>query len=84
MARFLHLSDLHVVPEGQLVSGQLDTAGLLRVAIDTLIHRLDAIGPVDAVIVSGDISDDGSAESYEIAGTRAIGAQVACGARQSR
>ena len=67
MARFLHLSDLHVVPEGQLVSGQLDTAGLLRVAIDTLIHRLDAIGPVDAVIVSGDISDDGSAESYEIA-----------------
>jgi 3',5'-cyclic AMP phosphodiesterase CpdA len=67
MARFLHLSDLHVVPEGQLVSGQLDTAGLLRVAIDTLIDRLDAIGPVDAVLVSGDISDDGSAESYKIA-----------------
>jgi 3',5'-cyclic AMP phosphodiesterase CpdA len=67
MARFLHLSDLHVVPEGQLVSGQLDTAGLLRVAIDTLIDRLDAIGPVDAVLVTGDISDDGSAESYKIA-----------------
>lgn len=67
MARFLHLSDLHVVPEGQLVSGQLDTAHLLRMAIDTLIRRRDAIGPVDAVLVTGDISDDGSAESYKIA-----------------
>ncbi|KJS44704.1 MAG: serine/threonine protein phosphatase [Roseovarius sp. BRH_c41] len=67
MARFLHLSDLHVVPEGQLVSSQLDTARLLRLAIDTLTTRLDAIGPVDAVLVTGDISDDGSTESYEIA-----------------
>lgn len=67
MARFLHISDLHVVPQGQLASGRLDTAGLLRQAIDTLRARLDSIGPVDAALVTGDISDDGSAESYDIA-----------------
>ncbi|MGR3546747.1 MAG: phosphodiesterase [Roseovarius sp.] len=67
MARFLHLTDLHIVPEGLLVSGQLDTARLFRGAVDTLIHRLEAIGPVDAVLVTGDISDDGSAESYRVA-----------------
>lgn len=67
MARFLHLSDLHVVPEGHLVSGRLDTARLLREAVDTLCGRRGAIGPIDAILVSGDISDDGSAESYKIA-----------------
>lgn len=67
MARFLHLSDLHLVPEGQLVSGRLDTGRLLSEAVTTLCKRFDAIGPLDAVLVTGDISDDGSAESYMIA-----------------
>ncbi len=67
MARFLHLSDLHVVPEGRLASGKLDTPALLRRAIDTLLTRMDEIGPIDAVLVTGDVSDDGSDESYRIA-----------------
>ncbi|WP_439526559.1 phosphodiesterase [Roseovarius mucosus] len=67
MARFLHLSDLHVVPEGQLVSGRLDTGRLLQEAVDMLRARLDAIGPLDAILVTGDLSEDGSAESYAIA-----------------
>lgn len=64
MARLLQLSDLHVVAPGTLASGVLDTPALLRGAIDILMARLDAIGPIDAVLVTGDVSDDGSAESY--------------------
>lgn len=67
VARLLHISDLHAVARGQLVSGRLDTGHLLHEAITTLCARMDAIGPVDAVLVTGDISDDGSAESYAIA-----------------
>ena len=64
MARLLQLSDLHVVAPGALVSRVLDTPALLRNAIDVLMPRLDAIGPLEAVLITGDVSDDGSAESY--------------------
>jgi 3',5'-cyclic AMP phosphodiesterase CpdA len=67
MARLLHLSDLHAVAAGTRASGVLDTNALLQAAIDTLSERLTAIGPLDAMLVTGDISDDGSAESYAIA-----------------
>jgi len=69
MARLLQISDLHIVAPGALASGRLDTLGLLRGAIDTIAARLDAIGPIEAVLVTGDISDDGSAESYDLART---------------
>ena len=65
MARFLQLSDLHVVAPGALASGRLDTPEMLRKAVDALLLRLPAIGPIDAVIVTGDISDDGTAASYD-------------------
>jgi 3',5'-cyclic AMP phosphodiesterase CpdA len=67
MARFLLLSDAHVVAPGSLVSGRLDTPALLRGAIDALRARMLAIGPFDAALVLGDVSDDGSAESYALA-----------------
>ena len=67
MARFLHLSDLHAVPPGTKASGVLDTNALLREGIDRLLARRGALGPLDAVLVTGDISDDGSAEGYAIA-----------------
>jgi len=67
VARLLHISDLHAVAPGQLVSGRLDTGQLLHEAITTLCARMQAIGPIDAVLATGDISDDGSAESYVIA-----------------
>lgn len=68
MARLLQLSDLHVAA-GQFVSSVLDTRTLLRSGIDTLLDRLDALGPLDAVLVTGDVSDDGSPESYAFART---------------
>jgi Icc protein len=67
MARILQLSDIHVVPPGSHASSVLDTPALLHSAIDKLCERLAAIAPIDAVLVTGDISDDGSPESYALA-----------------
>lgn len=67
MARILQLSDIHAVAPGARASNVLDTPGLLRLAIDHLCERIPAIAPIDAVLVTGDISDDGSPESYALA-----------------
>lgn len=64
MTAILHLTDPHIVPEGALVSGRLDTSDSLARLVARLGGIRDQIGPVDAVLVSGDLSDDGSAESY--------------------
>ena len=65
MARFLQLSDLHVVAPGALCSGVLDTGAILRAGVDRLLALMPAIGPLDGVLVTGDISEDGSAASYD-------------------
>ena len=70
MARFLQLSDLHLVPKGKLASDVLDTGEILTSAIDQLIEKKDHLAPLDAVLVTGDISDDGSPESYALARTQ--------------
>ena len=64
MARFLQLTDLHVVAPGILASGVLDTRTILTKAIDRLLTLLPSFRPLDAVLVTGDISDDGSPGSY--------------------
>ncbi len=67
MARLLLLSDLHVVAPGTLCSGVLDTPALLREAVDAILARRDGLQPLDAVLVTGDVSDDGSEASYDCA-----------------
>lgn len=67
MTRLLQISDMHIVAAPDLVSGRLDTRKLLRAAVDRIAADLEKIGPVDGLIVTGDISDDGSAQSYRIA-----------------
>ena len=64
MTTILQLSDTHIVPEGKLVSGRLDTADALRRLIDRILGIRHQIGTIDALLISGDLSDDGSAESY--------------------
>ena len=64
MTAILQISDTHIVPEGALVSGRLDTADALARLVVRINGIRDQIGPVDALLVSGDLSDDGSAESY--------------------
>lgn len=64
MTTILQISDTHIVPEGALVSGRLETSDTLARMVTRIDAIRDQIGPIDAVLVSGDLSDDGSAESY--------------------
>ena len=65
MTTILQISDTHIVPEGALVSRRLETAHSLARLVTRITSIRDQIGPIDAVLVSGDLSDDGSAESYD-------------------
>ncbi len=65
MTAILQISDTHIVPDGALVSGRLDTADSLARLVQRITGIRDQIGPIDGVLVSGDLSEDGSAESYE-------------------
>lgn len=65
MLRILHLSDTHLNGDSTLHSGVVDTVANLRAVLAELAH----IGQLDLLVVSGDVSDDGSAESYELART---------------
>lgn len=54
------MSDLHLVPEGE-VSNTLDTAARLRVAVESVnTHHADA----DLCILAGDLADLGEAAAY--------------------
>lgn len=64
MTTILQISDTHIVPKGALVSGRLDTADALARLVDRISGIRDQIGSIDSVLVSGDLSDDGSAASY--------------------
>ena len=59
---FVHLSDLHLVPPGQLAHG-IDSRRL----VDQVLARIRALTVQPAfIVVSGDLSEDGSAASYEV------------------
>src|SRR5215213_3512309 len=59
---FLQLSDLHLGPPGRLISG-VDPIRQMR-SVLARIERLE-VAPA-FIVVSGDLTDDGSAESYEV------------------
>jgi Icc protein len=59
---FLHLSDLHLTRPGGLASG-VDALPRVR---KVLAHIRGLAAPPAFIVVSGDLSDDGSAESYEV------------------
>ena len=62
--RILQITDTHVVPRPGLLGGQIQTLDILEDAIDRTLAMLPKLGTVDQVLVTGDISDDGGAESY--------------------
>lgn len=59
--RILHLTDTHISAGGALHYG-VDTCGALR----RVLERAASASP-HVVVVSGDVSDDGSVESYRLA-----------------
>jgi Icc protein len=56
----LHLSDTHLVRDGGPNSDDVDATESLRRMLTDLRHLRE----VDAIVVSGDIADDGSLEAY--------------------
>ena len=64
MAKLIQLSDLHLVSPGKLTSKVLDTNAILEETINEILSKKDYFGQIDGLVVTGDISDDGSMESY--------------------
>lgn len=61
MLKFVVMSDLHLVPEGEL-SLTLDTGARLEQAIDRVIARY---GDADFCVLAGDLADLGQPAAYE-------------------
>lgn len=61
MTLFAHLTDLHLRPPGTLTLGTVDADRCAEAAIDALIARHP---DVDAVLVTGDLTDLGEEEAY--------------------
>ncbi|TWE12493.1 metallophosphoesterase [Rudaeicoccus suwonensis] len=74
--RILHLSDTHILRSGELHLGTTDT----RAHLASALAHLQGIGSLDAVVVSGDCSDDGSRDSYEFLSAQVGGFAAAHGA----
>lgn len=64
--RILQLTDPHVLAPPGKVSGLLDTAGLLEAAVSRILGDWDKLAPIDAVLVTGDVTDRGDGESYAL------------------
>jgi 3',5'-cyclic AMP phosphodiesterase CpdA len=58
--RILHLSDTHLFGDDSLHYGRVDTTAALRWTLDAFSE----ITQLDLVVGSGDLSDDGSSDSY--------------------
>lgn len=58
--RILHLSDTHLLAGNRLHYDRIDTTAALR----QVLSRLDHLRELDYVVCSGDVSEDGSRESY--------------------
>jgi Icc protein len=58
--RILHLSDTHLYGDGSLHYGVVGTTA----ALERVLARASDLQDVDVVVLSGDLSDDGSEESY--------------------
>ena len=58
----VQLSDPHIVPKGELLLREIDTARFLREAIEH-VNRLDP--QPDLVLLTGDLVNEGHPEEYE-------------------
>ncbi len=65
MTAFIQLTDTHIVPEGQLAYGRSDTGAALVRAVESLRATLPQLDPVDCVVLTGDLTDHGTAEEYQ-------------------
>ena len=66
MKRLIQISDTHIVVPPNLVSDRLNTAHLLERAVERIEQVVVKTGPVAGILVTGDITDDGAAESFAL------------------
>ena len=64
MSGFLHLSDFHLVEDETASSRTFNAKYILENTVDKILVKKEDFGNLDGVIITGDISDDGSAVSY--------------------
>lgn len=65
MTAILQISDTHIVPEGKLVSGRLDSAAALARLVARINAIRDQMGALDAVVVTGDLTHNGDSASFK-------------------
>lgn len=64
MTKIIQISDTHIVPAGARAYDTVDTAAALRETVATVNRLLPQIGPVDLVLVTGDLTEHGTQEEY--------------------
>ena len=74
----IHLSDTHLRGDGTLARDSIDTMAHLRLVADRLVS---AGRPVAAIVLSGDLTDDGSIAAYRALHATMAPAADALGAR---
>ena len=64
MSGFIHLSDFHLVEDETASSRAFNAKYILKNPVDKIFGKKEDFGNLDGVIITGDISDDGSTASY--------------------
>ena len=64
MTKIIQISDPHIVAKGKLAYGQVDTCLALTQCVAQINKILPEIGPVDMIIVTGDLTDFGTSDEY--------------------
>lgn len=62
--RIAHLSDPHLTAAGELYNGVIDADAAVDRAVEVLRHYARQVGPFDALVVSGDLTDTGDPDAY--------------------
>ncbi|MEM6680498.1 MAG: metallophosphoesterase, partial [Pseudomonadota bacterium] len=73
MTTIVQLTDTHITPGGAPLFGQIDTAAAMARAVAHINALPETIGPIDAVVLTGDLVNDGMAAEYEAFRTIAQG-----------
>ncbi len=65
MPGFIQITDTHIVAPGALACGRSDTATALHEAVATINAHLPRLPHLDCAVITGDLTDHGSAEEYK-------------------
>ncbi|MEO0384360.1 MAG: phosphodiesterase [Pseudomonadota bacterium] len=64
MTAILQLSDTHIVRAGERAYGVVDTGTALAKGVAAIKQIAPQLGPIDAIVVTGDLTDFGEPEEY--------------------